>query len=115
MPDKPWRVCSYPGCGARTRDRYCAAHKSVAAREYNQSRHSGTRQLYGRTWVAVRNRYISMHPLCERCLAAGRLVPADHVHHVVPLASGGDNSDENLQSLCKPCHSSITLGETNRR
>jgi 5-methylcytosine-specific restriction protein A len=52
--------------------------------------------------------------LCERCLAAGRLVPAEHVHHLVHPEDGGSNADENLQALCRPCHSSITLSERNR-
>jgi 5-methylcytosine-specific restriction protein A len=113
MPDRPYRICAYPRCGARTRERYCSAHKALAAREYNQTRTN--RKHYDRHWVAVRNAYIARHPLCERCEAAGRLVPAEHVHHIVALGDGGSNADENLQALCRPCHSSIHLSETNRR
>jgi len=113
MPDRPYRICSYPGCGARTRERYCPAHKTIAAREYNKTRTN--RKHYDRHWVAVRNRYIGLHPLCEHCLEAGRLVPAEHVHHIIAPGDGGSNADENLQALCKPCHSSIHLSETNRR
>jgi 5-methylcytosine-specific restriction endonuclease McrA len=30
------------------------------------------------------------------------------------LTEGGDNSDDNLMSLCKPCHSSITITAVNQ-
>ena len=114
MPDKPWRICSYPGCGARTRDRYCPAHKTIAAREYNQSRHPDSNRIYGRQWRNIRNLYISKHPICELCLAVGHYVPATEVHHKLPIDQGGDHSEDNLQALCKSCHSRITMTETRR-
>jgi len=43
------------------------------------------------------------------------LVPATEVHHIVPLDKGGSNADENLQALCKPCHSRHTLSETKKK
>ena len=29
---------------------------------------------------------------------------AKHVHHIVPLSHGGDNSHDNMISLCAECH-----------
>ena len=29
----------------------------------------------GREWKRIRARYVKAHPLCERCLAEGRLTP----------------------------------------
>lgn len=29
------------------------------------------------------------------------------VHHIVPVSNGGDDSHENLCSLCKPCHMKV--------
>ena len=43
--------------------------------------------------------------MCEECLKAGRLTPAQMVDHIVPINKGGARLDiENLQSLCNACH-----------
>ena len=110
MPFKV-RACQHPGCPNTTSGRYCELHVSHAV----PPRRPGMYRQYGRQWVAIRNRYISAHPLCERCLEAGRYTPAQEVHHIRPLDRGGDHSDENLQSLCKPCHSFFTMTENNSR
>jgi 5-methylcytosine-specific restriction protein A len=113
MPDRIPHQCNYPGCTERTLDRYCPLHKSQVAREYNQQRRSDTYKIYNRRWRAIRSLYISKHPLCELCQAAGRLVPATEVHHKIPVEDGGSHAEDNLQALCKSCHSRITLS-TNR-
>ena len=104
MPDRIPNVCATPGCPGRTFERYCAACKSsITQRDPKTAAH------YGRRWRKVRAVYLSKHPLCERCEAAGRLVPATEVHHIVAVADGGSDTDDNLQALCKPCHSKITF------
>ncbi len=35
--------------------------------------------------------------------------------HIVPLIDGGDHSDENLQTLCTPCHVEKTTREASER
>lgn len=48
--------------------------------------------------------------LCQDCLKRGRVVPAEEVHHIIPVTA--DNIDDatvtlnlnNLVSLCKECH-----------
>jgi hypothetical protein len=40
---------------------------------------------------------------CNYCGDVG-----NEVDHVIELAAGGDNSIENLQILCKPCHKAKT-------
>ncbi|WP_404819064.1 HNH endonuclease [Ligilactobacillus animalis] len=42
------------------------------------------------------------------CLRSGRYTQATEVHHVLPISQGGTNAQDNLMSLCKPCHSRIT-------
>lgn len=37
---------------------------------------------------------------CQRCGARGEL----QVHHLVPLAIGGSNVLENMETVCLPCH-----------
>lgn len=114
MPRKPRGPCGHPSCPLlAVRDGYCAEHYKAATRHYNQyQRDPASNKRYGRAWKRIRDRYISRHPLCEECVAAGRLTPAEEVHHVVPLAQGGDHAQENLMALCKSCHSRITLRDS---
>lgn len=56
--------------------------------------------------------HLARHPLCVECQAKGMVVAAAEVDHIVPLADGGTNDDENLQSLCKSCHSRKTARES---
>ena len=116
MPYKPKRPCSHPGCPELVDGRFCDAHAKQDAREYEKYRRDpATRKRYGRAWKRIRNRYIAAHPLCEQCNAAGRITPAQEVHHIIPLSEGGTHAVENLMALCSPCHSGITRSENNRR
>jgi len=110
MPRKPKRPCSYPGCGRLTDGQYCEEHKRMAERQYNRyGRDPDTNKRYGRAWKKIRARFLSQHPLCEQCEKAGRLTPAEEVHHILPLADGGTHDEDNLMALCKSCHSRITV------
>jgi len=111
MPMKAKRPCRWPGCPNLTSDRrgYCDEHKTKAAQKYERyGRDPATAKRYGADWKKIRKRYITAHPLCEICKAAGRYTAAEEVHHKTPLADGGTNDPDNLQALCKPCHSRIT-------
>jgi 5-methylcytosine-specific restriction endonuclease McrA len=50
--------------------------------------------------------------LCERCLAKGKYVPGDEVHHKIHLNPDNINNPEitlswdNLELLCQSCHQS---------
>ncbi|WP_041313997.1 HNH endonuclease [Heliomicrobium modesticaldum] len=115
MPRKPKRPCSYPGCAELTDGRYCDKHQKQADSYYNKyERDPATRKRYDRSWKRIRDRYIAEHPLCEECQKAGRLTPAEEVHHIIPLSKGGTNEDGNLMSLCTSCHSAITAKEGGR-
>ncbi len=109
MPQKPLKPCAYPGCPELIREgRYCPKHKTIAGREYNSTvRRPDHSKVYGYRWQQIRDQYLSKHPLCERCQAAGRLVPADLVHHKVPTELGGGHEESNLMSLCNSCHNKI--------
>ena len=48
---------------------------------------------------------------CQRCGAQDVDL---EVNHIIPVAEGGDNSDDNLESLCIPCHSPETYEQTVR-
>jgi 5-methylcytosine-specific restriction protein A len=115
MPYKPKRPCSYPGCGWLTDGRYCDEHRQSIDRQYNRYlRDPDTNKRYGRAWKKIRVRFLLRHPLCEQCRSEGKLMPAEEVHHILPLASGGTNDEGNLMALCKSCHSRITIGSSNR-
>lgn len=65
----------------------------------------------GRRWLARRARQLRLQPLCQHCAAAGVTRAAEEVDHVVALVNGGPDTDENLQSLCKPCHAVKTTAD----
>ncbi len=116
MPYKPASPCAQPGCPALCHSRYCEAHAAQAHREYNQRyRRPNSNKTYGRRWRTIRELYIQTHPLCEQCLAAGRCVRAEEVHHIVPVEQGGTHADDNLRALCKSCHSAATVTASNKR
>ena len=105
MPRRPQRPCSYPGCPNRCDGQYCEEHAKVMSRHYNHfSRGYNSNERYGRAWRKIRDRYITAHPLCERCLTENRYTTADLVHHKKPLSEGGGNEESNLMSLCYSCH-----------
>jgi 5-methylcytosine-specific restriction endonuclease McrA len=46
---------------------------------------------------------------CADCRRSGRLNEATVVDHIIERSKGGDDyAQENLQSLCKPCHDAKT-------
>jgi 5-methylcytosine-specific restriction endonuclease McrA len=65
----------------------------------------------------VRDEYIEAHPTCQ---ATDEVAVRDHqvlgntakyVDHIRPRKQGGDDSWDNLQSLCPSCHSRKTIEE----
>lgn len=63
-------------------------------------------------WRRLRDWKLSANPMCELCRRLGRLTPACEVDHILPINSGGAPLDQdNLQSLCKTCHSRKTMAE----
>ena len=65
------------------------------------SRHH--RKTHNREWARIRRQVLDrdgwrcQNPACGK---AGAL----EVHHVLELQDGGDNSMENLTTLCRTCH-----------
>lgn len=63
-------------------------------------------------WQALRLMQLAKEPLCERCKAKGRYVPASVVHH--KRKHQGDEAlffnAANLASSCKPCHDDLEQG-----
>jgi len=116
MPYKPKRPCAYLGCSRLAESgQYCAEHQKKRNKQYNKfERDPKSNKRYGRAWKRIRDRYIKAHPLCEECKRNGILTPAEEVHHITPLSKGGGNERSNLMSLCKSCHSRITVESGDR-
>lgn len=65
-----------------------------------------TKRPYDRQWRKVRADVMRDQPLCVDCEAAGRVRPAQEVHHVKSVKSSpNDRLDPaNLVPLCVACH-----------
>lgn len=107
------RPCRYPGCPAVTRGvPYCDEHARRVSREYERDRPSSAARGYGSTWRKVRARQLSRAPLCaDPDGLHDRPVVATEADHIIRRARGGSDADNNLQSLCKSCHSRKTARE----
>lgn len=62
---------------------------------------SADKRTRGRAGVALRqHRMARTNWLCERCLAEGVTRLAKVVNHKLPLAHGGEDTDDNTENLC---------------
>ena len=63
-----------------------------------------------RRWQRLRALKLSVSPLCYPCELRGDFVPAEHVDHIVSIASGGNPFPalDGLMSMCPRCHSEKT-------
>ena len=58
---------------------------------------------YGPAWKRIRDKFISVNPICAVC--GGQ---ATEVHHIVPVNIGGANHNKNnLMAVCHECHAAI--------
>lgn len=72
---------------------------------------SDSRKIYdSKMWRhVVRPRKLVDNPFCEMCERHGIYNIATDVDHIKPISNGGSPFDfDNLQSLCKRCHSQKT-------
>ena len=88
------------GDAARDRiDEYADCHREQRGK---------TKRLRGRLGTEQRQRRLIASPLCRECAAYGFSRAAEEIDHIVPLARGGTDTDDNVQSLCKSCHKART-------
>lgn len=108
MPRKALKPCKHPGCPNLTAELYCEIHKQP-------DRPSSAKRGYNSKWRKLSKQYLRKHPMCVRCMAEGRYVPATVVDHIIPHR--GDKNlfwnESNWQALCKPCHDRKTWTEDN--
>lgn len=74
-----------------------------------------TERLRGRAGVAQRKRRLMAEPLCRDCMAVGIVRAATVPDHVVPLAQGGRDTDDNIRCLCAECHDKRTREQFGHR
>lgn len=72
---------------------------------------SAHRFYHSAAWTKVRKLVLDRaHGLCEDCIEAGDVTPADVVHHETPLNDENVNdpsislNPEKLKALCHDCH-----------
>lgn len=114
MPTRPGAACTHtPGCPGIVRGGRCSVcgPKRSDTHAYDRERGSAATRGYDRRWQKLRLMHLRAQPLCAECLNHGLVTLASEVDHILPKRHGGDDSDTNLQSLCKPCHSRKTMRE----
>jgi len=109
------QACRKVGCPtAHTNTNgHCDKHQHLSGWGKNQhlkgNRH---KRGYGYQWTKIRERILERDEyLCQQCLSEGISVTANTVDHIKAKTHGGDDSDSNLQSLCRPCHGKKTARE----
>ena len=112
MPTYPSNTkCSELGCKEpRSKlNSYCTKHGGKDNLETRQ-----TDSIYQTpAWRSVRQRQLSIQPLCQACLSRGRVKAAQHVDHVFPWKHIGKHAflHNIFQSLCHADHSHKTAQE----
>ncbi|MES7410826.1 HNH endonuclease [Cutibacterium acnes] len=111
MPVKPKRLCSHPGCPDFTSDGFRTAYvkaEDVCYRRFQCD--SAINKRYDHRWRGGGGGGPpppTAHPLCEHCVAVGRVTPVQDVGHAIPLERDGGHDKANL----RPCHSAKTARE----
>ena len=106
------KPCGHPGCGVIVRDgtSRCPKHP----REAWGKKPTATKRVTGRKLQAMRAALFSANPLCVECQRLGRVTLATQRDHIIPLAEGGKDDDENVQGLCHDCHDVKSQAESGR-
>lgn len=108
----PSFVCKHPPCNVILPARgYCPAHAATArpaTQFYDQHlRDRDAKRFYNSAaWRRAREIKLGDVPWCEECNQAA----AEHVHHKKPLQDctpAERIAQDNLQSVCLPCHNAI--------
>lgn len=74
-----------------------------------------TQRLRGRAGKEQRSRRLAAEPFCRDCTEAGRQTASTVPDHIVPLALGGTDTDENIRCLCADCHRKRTAEQFGHR
>lgn len=100
------KLCQYPMCpNTMETGNYCPQHKPKQAKAHGAGRTYRTKRWrYTRAAVFQRDGY--------KCQMCGRLIgESPQCDHIIPIAQGGTDDEDNLQTLCIECHAGKTAGE----
>ncbi|MEZ6954134.1 MULTISPECIES: HNH endonuclease [unclassified Aeromonas] len=114
MPLRVPKVCRERTCHQLTTERhgYCPAHIHLLDGWKTVAKVSADDRGYDWAWRKRRKRILERDKyLCQVCLALGIVTPATQVDHIVNKEAGGTDDDDNLQSICDPCHGTKTRAE----
>lgn len=102
MPISAPKPCTAPGCHVLVTDGSgrCAKHQRPAWTKPV----TATKRITGRKLQALRAELFKRSPLCVHCAEHDVVTPATQRDHIIPLAEGGEDSEENTQGLCDECH-----------
>ena len=105
-------TCMEPLCPDYAEHRgYCDKHKrDKPVKRLEHSKMYSTEQ-----WRRIRTIHLINNPLCECCSLHGFVELGKDVDHIIPHRGNKKvfSSADNLQSLCKSCHSRKTNHEKN--
>ncbi len=103
------KSCPVTGCPNLTRGGRCAEHEAERKRIVDAGRPTAAQRGYtSARWRSTRRAQLRREPLCREC---GKVATdVDHIDGLGPLGPRG-HDPENLQSLCRPCHSRKTARE----
>lgn len=108
MPWQPKKPCRQPGCPELTDGRYCDKHKEqIKVPAWESTKTSSTARGYGHRWQKLRRAILMRDPICRACDTDLSVT----VDHIMPKAQGGTDAMDNLQGLCRACHTAKTQKE----
>ena len=112
MPLRPLHPCAQPGCPELVRDQArCSRHTKQQKRRLDERKRPEDRQFYSSSrWRKLRALKLSHDPICQKAMCYNQ---ATDVHHIQRRQEFPELTFalENLQALCKRCHSSETARE----
>ncbi len=109
MPVAAPKPCSQCGVLVRDGSARCDAHKVqkwVQVADYKRTS--------GRKLQKQRADLFRREPGCRECARRGVFTLATIRDHIRPLAEGGDDTDDNVQPLCRTCSDEKTAQERTR-
>jgi 5-methylcytosine-specific restriction protein A len=103
----PPRPCSHPKCPNLD----CQEHQVDAWRTHERPE---VTRIRGRELQRRRARLFARERWCRTCAQDGRRTLATVRDHIVPLAEGGTEDEQNIQPLCLDCSDLKTERESRR-
>ncbi len=103
MPMAPPRPCTAARCkDMATKAGKCAAHYVKPKAWVSSEGKSAAERGYGYAWKKIRNRILVRDKhLCQPCLNGGIATQAKEVDHILKKADDGQDTDDNLQAICR--------------